>query len=140
MCETDQQPQLLVCGSQVRDRIADREDPQQFVSWTVQRDEYLVVRMPGVRVYPGLALGDVAVADVVSPVEFAVFDDVRAAAEETVVEQVCPPVPAVRAAEEGTLRLLVPVHGRDAEVVPFAAVEVEHDGVEPEHLRDGSRN
>src|SRR5919204_119383 len=90
--------------------------------------------MPGLGVGADLTLGHVPSADVVSPVELTVLDEEGSAAEEAIVEQMRPAVPAVRAPEQRFTNLLVSVDGRDAEIVPLAAIEVEDDGAEAENL------
>ena len=134
--ETDKKAELFIARAKARCGIADGEDPEQLVAGPVERDENLVIGVPGLRVVTHDALGDVAVADVVLPVELAVLDEEGAASEEAIVEQLRPLVPAVGAAEERALNLLVAVDGGDAEVVPLTAVEVEDDGLEAEHVCD----
>ena len=87
-----------------------------------------------------LAHRDVALAGVALPVELAVLDEERAVPEEAVVEQLGPALPAVGAAEQGALHFLVAVNGRDAEVVPLRAVEIENDGAEADDFRDRPRD
>jgi hypothetical protein len=69
-----------------------------------------------------------------------VLDEVRPAAQEALVEQRRPLVPVVRAAEQGLADIVVAVHGRDAEVVPLTAVQVQHDRAESEDLGDRLRD
>ena len=87
-----------------------------------------------------LADGDVALAGVVFPVEFAVLDKERAVAEEAVVEELRPALSAVGAADQRALDFLVAVDGLDAEVVPLTAVEVENHRAEADHLGDRPRD
>ena len=68
------------------------------------------------------------------------LDEVRPAAQEPLVEQRRPLVPVVRAPEQGPADVVVSVHGRDTEIVPLAAVEVEHDRAEAEDLGDRLRD
>ena len=51
-----------------------------------------------------------------------------------------PAVPAVGAPEERLPDVLVAVDGRDAEIVPLAAVEVEHDRAEAQHFGNRPRD
>src|SRR5438876_2068975 len=138
--ETDEQPELFVARPQARGRVAEREDSEQLLAGSIQRYEDFVIRVPRLRVVADLADGDVALAGVVLPVELAVLDEERAVAEEAVVEQLRPALPAVGAAEQGALHFLVAVNGRDAEVVPLTAVEIENDGAEADDFRDRPRD
>ena len=74
------------------------------------------------------------------PVELALRHEVRAALQEPLVEQRLPVATWLHLAEQRLARLVAAVDGRDDEVVPFAAVEVDHDRAEPERVRDGPRD
>src|SRR5438034_6037750 len=99
--ETDEQPKLFVARPQARGGVAEREDPEQLLAGSVQRYEDFVIRVPRLRVLADLAHGHVALAGVVLPIELAVLDEERSVAEEAVVEQLRPALPAVGAAEQG---------------------------------------
>src|SRR3954452_7019343 len=140
MGETDEQSELFVARPQARRRVAERKDPQQLIAWSVERHEDFVIRVPRLRMVVDLADGDVALAGVVFPVELAVLDEERAVAEEAVVEELRPAFPAVGAAKQRALNFLVAVDGRDQEVVPLTAIEVEDDSAEAEHFRNRPRD
>src|SRR5205807_3691208 len=128
--------ELLVVRAQSAARLADREDGEHPGLRVLKRDEELVLRVPGIRFVGRLDIRHVARADVRRPVERAVRDQVGAAAPVRVGQQLLPAVPLVRAAEKGLTRLVAAVDVRDAEVVEFGPVEVEHDGLELERLGD----
>jgi hypothetical protein len=132
--ETDEQPELFVARPQARGGVTEGEDPEQLLAGSIKWHEDFVIRVPCLRVVADFADWDVAVADVVLPVELAVLDEERAVPEEAVVQQLRPTLPAVGAAEQRALHFFVAVNGRDAEVVPLTAVEVEDDGAEAEHF------
>src|SRR5512132_155626 len=138
--ETDEQPELFVARPQARGGVTEREHPEQLLAGSIQRYEDFVIRVPRLRVLADLAHRDVALAGVVLPVELAVLDEERAVPEEAVVEQLRPALPAVGAAEQGALDILVAVNGRDAEVVPLRAVEIENHGAEADDFRDRPRD
>src|SRR5207248_11278963 len=128
------QLELLVGRSNARGGLADGKDSQELFVRPVQRYEDLVVRAPCLGVVPDLPLWHVARADVVAPVEFALPDEIGAAAQEPLVEERPPAVPLVRAAEQRRADLLVTVHGGHAEIVPPAPVRVDYDGREAERF------
>ena len=74
------------------------------------------------------------------PVELAGRDEVRAALQEPRVEQRLPLGRRLNLAEQRGPRVVAPVDGRDDEVVPLAAVEVDDDSSEGERVGDRARD
>ena len=101
-----------------------------------ERDEQGVLRMPGVGV---VADRDVRRhrQHVVLPVVLARSHEVGAPALETLVQQWLPRRPAAARAHQRLDRLVVVVvHRRHLELVPGRAVEVDHDHLVAQRLRD----
>jgi hypothetical protein len=105
-----------------------------------QRSEERVVGMPGVRVCADREVGDVGAVLVRAPVEFAVRHEIRPALQEALIEQRLPFRELADVAEQSLARLVAPVHRGDDEVVPLAAVEVDHDRAEGQRVGGGPRD
>src|SRR5213078_2611861 len=112
--EADEQLELLVRRPYPGYRVADRDDREQCLAGPVERNEDLVVGPPGLGVLADVAPANEARAAVVRPVELALPDEVRTAAEEALVEQGLPALPLVGAAEERLADVVVAVDGGDA--------------------------
>ena len=129
-------PAWLAAG----DRLVDGEDAEQPSVGAAHRCEERVVRMPRVRVVGHRQVGRECHALVRVPIELAVGDEVRAALQEALVEQRLPVCDLAHLAEQRFACGVAAVHRADDEVVPFAAIEVDHDGAERERVGDGSRD
>ena len=67
-------------------------------------------------------------------------DQVRAPAQEAVVEHLAPHVPAAGVTQQRLAGVLGAVHRGRAEVVPGAPVQVQDNGAESERLGGGARD
>ena len=132
--DRDEDVDLVAARLAAGDRLVDGEDPEQRAVGAAHRDEERVVRMPRVRVVADRQVGRERV-EVARPVELAVGEEVGAALQEARVEQRVPVRDLPHLAEQRFARLVAAVDRRDDEVVPFAAVEVDHDRPERERVR-----
>jgi hypothetical protein len=131
-----QKVEVLVARPAAGDRLVDREDAEQPALGMCQRDEQAVVGIPRVRrVAHGSRRREARQLDAL-PVDLGVVHEIGAAVQEALLEQRRPVVPRARRPEQRALRLGVPVHGGDLEVVPRGAVEVDHDRLPAEARRD----
>ncbi len=139
--ESDEHFELLVGRTAPADRFVDRQDAEQVAVGVAERDEEGVLGLPGVGALPRCERRDIArpVVDL-RPVEFAGRHDEGATPSEALVEQALPVADAANLPEQLPSRGIAPMHGRDAEVVPRRAVDVDHDALVAERLGDGSRD
>ena len=134
----DKDVDLVTARPAARDRLVDREDAEQLAVRPTHRREQRVVRMPCGRVVGDNEVRRVRGAADCIPVELAGREEVRAALQESRVEERLPFGRRLNLAEQRGARVVAPVDRRDDEVVPLAPVQVDHHRPERERVGDGA--